>query len=226
MPQIYTLKDLDNSNKLGNSLANYYPPSRTELEDQLSYAKKDHKVAIYWGSQFANNYDILDSEYKRMQDDLNRSRKENEKLSNQMHQLGKEIICLQSKINDPKLIDEIRQLHSEINDLKLQITHKDISLADAESKFSIKSEEMQVLQSKMKEEIQSLQSRVKELKQDVSLVQNKLSEMESLKHKFKLEKIELFTKNTSLNLAKMDLEDSLSEKKDELEQIKDDLVTA
>ena len=52
-------------------------------------------------------------------------------------------------------MDEIRQLNSEINDLKLQITRKDISLADAESKFSIKSEKMQALQSKMKKEIQA-----------------------------------------------------------------------
>ncbi|CAI2197930.1 12329_t:CDS:1, partial [Funneliformis geosporum] len=73
--------------------------------------------------------------------------------------LGEEIIRLQSEINDPKLRDEIRQLHSEINDLKLQITRKDISLADAENKFTIKSEEMQALQSKMTEEMQVLQSK-------------------------------------------------------------------
>jgi hypothetical protein len=48
---------------------------------------------------------------------------------------------------------EIRQLHSEKNELILQITHKEISLADTKSKFSIKSEEMQALQSKMEEEI-------------------------------------------------------------------------
>ena len=71
-----------------------------------------------------------------------------------MHQLG----------------EEIRQLHSEKNELMLQITRKDISLADVESRFTIKSEEMQALQSKMKEEIQALQSKVKELEQDVSLV--------------------------------------------------------
>ncbi|CAI2197743.1 11921_t:CDS:2, partial [Funneliformis geosporum] len=54
---------------------------------------------------------------------------------------------------------EIRQLHSEKNELMLQITRKNISLADAESKFSIKSEEMQAFQSKMKEEKQALQTR-------------------------------------------------------------------
>ena len=53
MPQIRTLKDLDNGNKLEDTPANYYPSSRTELEEQLSCAKKDSEVAIYWESQFA-----------------------------------------------------------------------------------------------------------------------------------------------------------------------------
>ncbi len=76
----------------------------------------------------------------------NKSKNENEKLSDWVHQLG----------------EEIRQLHLDKNELILQITRKDISLADAESKFSIKSEEMQAFQFKTKEEIQALQSRVKE----------------------------------------------------------------
>jgi len=91
MPQIRTLKDLDNGNKLGDTPANYYPPSRTDLEEQLSCAKKDREVAIYWGSQFADNYDVLDRENKHMQDDLDKSKNENEKLSDRMHQLGEEI---------------------------------------------------------------------------------------------------------------------------------------
>ncbi|CAI2201524.1 918_t:CDS:1, partial [Funneliformis geosporum] len=66
---------------------------------------------------------------------------------------------------------EIRQLHSEKNELMLQITRKDISLADAESKFSIKSEKMRALQSKIEEEIQALQSRAEELEWDLSLAQ-------------------------------------------------------
>ena len=103
MPQIRTLKDLDNGNKLGDTPANYYPPSRTDLEEQLSCAKKDCEVAIYWESQFADNYDVLDREYKRMQDDLDKFKKEKEKLSDRMHQLG----------------EEIRQLHSEKNELML-----------------------------------------------------------------------------------------------------------
>ena len=264
MPQIRTLKDLDNGNKLGDTPANQYPPSRPELEEELSCAKKDREVAIYWGSQFADSYDVLDREHKhtqdslnqskkenkRIQDDLNRSRKENEKLFNRMHQLGEEITYLQSKINDPKLMGEIRQLHSEINDLKLQITRKDISLADAESKFSIKSEEMQALQFKMKEEIQAHQSRAEELERDLSLAQEELSEMESLqsrseelerdlslaqeelskmeshRRKLELRNTELFTENIDLDLGKRDLEDTLIKKKDELAQMIDNLATA
>ncbi|GBC23360.2 hypothetical protein GLOIN_2v1830120 [Rhizophagus irregularis DAOM 181602=DAOM 197198] len=210
MPQIRTLKDLDNGNKLGDTPANYYPPSRTDLEEQLSCAKKDREVAIYWGSQFADNYDVLDRENKRMQDDLDKSKNENEKLSDRVHQLG----------------EEIRQLHLDKNELMLQITRKDISLADAESKFSIKSEEMQAFQSKTKEEIQALQSRVKELEQDASLAQDEISEIVSLKRKLELKNVELTTENIGLSLAKDDLEDLLTEKKDELAQIKDDLVIA
>ncbi|EXX57842.1 hypothetical protein RirG_203460 [Rhizophagus irregularis DAOM 197198w] len=208
MPQIRTLKDLDNGNKLGDTPANYYPPSRTDLEEQLSCAKKDHEVAIYWESRFADNYDVLDRENKRMQDDLDKSKNENEKLSDRVHQLG----------------EEIRQLHLDKNELMLQITRKDISLADAESKFSIKSEEMQAFQSITKEEIQALQSRVKELEQDASLAQNEISEIVSLKRKLELKNVELTTENIGLSLAKDDLEDLLTEKK--VAQIKDDLVIA
>src|SRR5215217_2413150 len=129
-----------------------YPLSRTDLEEQLSCAKKDCEVVIYWEIQFADEYDIVDREKKRIQDDFDKSKNEKEKLSDRVHQLG----------------EEIRQLHSEKNELILQITRKDISLADAESKFSIKSEEMQALQSKMEEEIQALQSRAKKLERDLS----------------------------------------------------------
>ncbi|RIA87298.1 hypothetical protein C1645_827966 [Glomus cerebriforme] len=142
--------DLDNGNKLGDTPANYYPPSRTDLEEQLSYTKKD------------------------CEDDFDKSKNKNEKFSNRVHQLG----------------EEIRQLHSEKNELILQITRKDISLADAESKFSIKSEKMieeleqdLFLAQEELSEMESLQSRAENLEQDVSLAWEKLSEMGSLRHK-------------------------------------------
>jgi hypothetical protein len=80
MPQIRTLKDLDNDNKLGDTPANQYPSSRTELEEEFSCTKKDCEVAIYWESQFANSYDSLDRENKCIQDSLNQSKKENKRI--------------------------------------------------------------------------------------------------------------------------------------------------
>jgi hypothetical protein len=76
------------------------------------------------------------------------------------------------------------------------------------------------------EEIQALHLRVEELEQDVSLVQKKLSEMDSLKCKSELEYIKLSDENISLELAKMELKDTLAKKKDELMQVKDDLLSA
>ncbi len=48
--------------------------------------------------------------------------------------------------------------------------------------------------------------------------------MDSFKHEFELEKVELSNKNIGLFLVKEELEDLLAEKKDELLQMKDDLV--
>src|SRR6266540_7291517 len=48
--------------------------------------------------------------------------------------------------------------------------------------------------------------------------------MDSFKREFELEKVELSNKNIGLFLAKEELEDLLAEKKDELLQMKDDLV--
>ncbi|RIA86599.1 hypothetical protein C1645_740749 [Glomus cerebriforme] len=49
--------------------------------------------------------------------------------------------------------------------------------------------------------------------------------MDSLKRKLELKNVELTNENIGLSLAKEDLEDSLTKKKDKLAQIKDDLVT-
>ena len=63
------------------------------------------------------------------------------------------------------------------------------------------------------EEIQALHLRVEELEQDVSLAQKRLSEMDSHKRKSELEYIKLSDKNISLELAKMELEDTLAKKR-------------
>src|SRR5207249_1364940 len=76
------------------------------------------------------------------------------------------------------------------------------------------------------EEIQAFHSRVEELEQDVSLAQKRLSEMDSLKRKSEVEYIKLSDENISLELAKMELEDTLAKKKDELMWVRDDLLSA
>ncbi|GBB95433.1 hypothetical protein RclHR1_25330001 [Rhizophagus clarus] len=102
-----------------------------------------------------------------------------------------------------------------VKELKNEINQKEISFTSAKSKIATKLEE-----------IQALHSRVEKLEQDVSLAEKRLSEMDSLKHKSKQEYIKLSDKNISLELAKMELEDTLAKKKDELIQMRDDLLSA
>ncbi|CAG8766668.1 15739_t:CDS:2 [Dentiscutata erythropus] len=110
--------------------------------------------------------------------------------------------------------ERVCQLEDEVRKLRNQITHKDISFDNIKGEIATKLEE-----------IRALQSRVEELEQSVSLVQKELTEMDSFKRKLELENTELFTKNIYLDLEKKDLEDTLAEKKNELAQMKDNLVT-
>ncbi|CAG8450318.1 14742_t:CDS:2 [Cetraspora pellucida] len=132
-------------NKLGDLPSNRYPPSRTELENQLTCTKHDLNIALSSGIQLGTRCNLLI--------------KNNESFS--------EHAC---------------QLENEARELKNQITYKDISLTSAK-------------------------------------IQDGLSEMESLRNESELE-------NTNLFLAKLDLEKTLFRKKDELTQIKDNLVSA
>ena len=50
--------------------------------------------------------------------------------------------------------------------------------------------------------------------------------MDSFKHKSELKYIKLSDKNINLDLAKMELEDTLAKKKDKLMWIRDDLLSA
>ncbi|CAG8628764.1 6895_t:CDS:1, partial [Racocetra fulgida] len=104
--------------KLGDAPANYYPPSQTELEEQLSCTKKDRKVAIYWRNQFANNYDVLDREKKHIQDSLNQSKKENKHIQDDLDKSKKENKRIQDdldkfKKDNEKLSDRVHQLGEE-----------------------------------------------------------------------------------------------------------------
>ena len=118
MSQIYTLKDIDNSNgtKLGKKPFNRYPPNRAELEEQLSRANKDQERVLEAANQFIDKYDILDEENKCIRGDLDQAQKENEYIQE---------ILGQSKKDNNALNDEIKciqysldQTITERDDLK------------------------------------------------------------------------------------------------------------
>ena len=117
--------------------------------------------------------------------------------------------------NNESFSERVCQLEDEAREFKNEINQKEISLASAKSEIATKLEE-----------IQALHSKVEELEQDVSLAEKRLSEMDSLKHKSEQEYIKLSDENISLELAKMELEDTLAKKKDELIWVRDDLLSA
>src|SRR5438034_994083 len=117
--------------------------------------------------------------------------------------------------NNESFSERVCQLEDEARELKNEINQKEISFASAKSDIATKLEE-----------IRALHSRVEELEQDVSLAQKRLSEMDSLKRKSEVEYIKLSDENISLELAKMELEDTLAKKKDELMRVRDDLLSA
>ncbi|CAG8748876.1 16320_t:CDS:1, partial [Acaulospora colombiana] len=117
--------------------------------------------------------------------------------------------------NNESFSERVCQLEDEAKELKNEINQKEISLANAKSEIATKLEE-----------IQAIHSRVEELERDASLAEKRLLEMDSLKHKSEQEYIKLSDENFSLDLAKMELEDILAKKKDELMQVKEDLLLA
>ena len=117
--------------------------------------------------------------------------------------------------NNESFSERVCQLEDEAREFKNEINQKEISLASTKNEIATKLEE-----------IQALHLRVEELEQDVSLAQKRLSEMDSLKRKSEVEYIKLSDENISLELAKMELEDTLAKKKDELMRVRDDLLSA
>ena len=81
MPQRGAPKGPGEGNKLENLLSNRYPPSQTKLEKLLNQANHDREIAIKCGNRLAYKYSILDKNNKHMQQDLNRSNKDKEKLT-------------------------------------------------------------------------------------------------------------------------------------------------
>jgi len=117
--------------------------------------------------------------------------------------------------NNESFSECVCQLEDEKRELKNEINQKEILVTRGNRKIATKSEE-----------IQALHLRVEELEQDVSLAEKRLSEMDSLKRKSEQEYIKLSDENISLELAKMELKDTLAKKKDKLMQVRDDLLSA
>ncbi|CAG8798937.1 17082_t:CDS:2, partial [Gigaspora rosea] len=92
MPRIYTLSDIGEGSKLGDIPSSRYPPSRTELENQLACANRDREIAIECGNRLANKCSVLDKDNKRIQRDLKQSNNDKEKLSKHTYQLINEDI--------------------------------------------------------------------------------------------------------------------------------------
>ncbi|CAG8676378.1 16789_t:CDS:2, partial [Cetraspora pellucida] len=90
MPRIYTLSDIGEGSKLGDIPSSRYPPSRTELENQLACANRDREIAIECGNRLSNKCSVLDKDNKRIQRDLKQSNKDKEKLSKHAFQLKDE----------------------------------------------------------------------------------------------------------------------------------------
>ncbi|CAG8807817.1 3921_t:CDS:2 [Gigaspora margarita] len=115
MSRIHTLSNISEGQKLGDIPSNRYPPSRTELENQLVCANQDREIAIECGNRLANKCSVLDKDNKRIQRDLKQSNKDKKKLSKHAYQLIEEVkrlkpsseICTEvsnteiSKVEDP-----------------------------------------------------------------------------------------------------------------------------
>lgn len=188
---------LVSGNKLRSIPSNRYPPSRTELENQLACANQDQEIAIECGNRLANKCSVLDKDNKRIQRDLNRSNKDKEKLSKHIYQL----------------IDEVKRLHSELDTLTSQITRKDISLNEYKDKIRTKLKEMKALQSKIK----ASETRLSSTQKDSSM---KESEIDYLRVELSALSSNLASKNSELERMK----NMLTLKNGELELIKSDLA--
>ena len=115
MSQIYTLKDINDSNgtKLGEKPFNRYPPNHAELKEQLSRAIKDRERVLESANRLTESakrlivkHDILDEENKCIRSELDRSQKENERIQASFDQ--------SEKVNDI-LNDEIKHIQYSLD---------------------------------------------------------------------------------------------------------------
>ncbi|RHZ81609.1 hypothetical protein Glove_117g643 [Diversispora epigaea] len=102
---------IDKENKLGNFPSNRYPPSCTELENHLSQANQDYKIAIDYGNQIADYNKLLLDKC---------SSQENTNLISQITEKELSLSKLKSKLkkNSEKKDKEICFLNSKLSELE------------------------------------------------------------------------------------------------------------
>ncbi|CAH1767416.1 4817_t:CDS:2, partial [Entrophospora sp. SA101] len=189
MPRIHTLSDIGEGKKLGDIPSNRYPPSRTELENQLACANRDREIAIECGNRLANKCSVLDKDNKRIQRDLKQSNKDKEKLSKHTYQL----------------INEVKRLSSELDTLTSQINQLQISNTKYGAKDIIRLKKIKSLQSMNK----ILNSKLASAQKDAFSIQENLSktESENLSLKSKIAEVERELASTVSDLECLKSED-------------------
>ncbi|CAG8658586.1 5641_t:CDS:1 [Paraglomus brasilianum] len=189
MPRIHTLSDIGECKKLGDIPSNRYPPSRTELENQLACANRDREIAIECGNRLANKCSVLDKDNKRIQRDLKQSNNDKEKLSKHTYQL----------------INEVKRLSSESDTLTSQINQLQISNTKYGAKDIIRLKKIKSLQSMNK----ILNSKLASAQKDAFSIQENLSktESENLSLKSKIAEVKRELVSTVSDLERLKSED-------------------
>ncbi|RHZ78622.1 hypothetical protein Glove_158g87 [Diversispora epigaea] len=209
MSQIYTLTDID-GNKLGNSPSNRYPPSRTELENQLFKANQNCKTVIDCGNQLFNKCSELQDQVKSFNRDKKTWALEREDIDQELKRNYNEIQKLHTQFLANTNI--AKQLQNENTNLIFQITEKEFSLINFKTKFSKKTNEIIRLREKIKK-LKGESKKNSEKKDDAKLRVSNSSEISSLESKIvKLEciKDELTEKINKLEHQKLPSEKTIS----------------
>ena len=90
MANVHMLNEINNEvalvsgNKLGDSLSNWYPPSRTELENQLTCTKRDLDIALSSGIQLGTRCNLLIKNNKSFSEHVCQLENEVRELKNQI----------------------------------------------------------------------------------------------------------------------------------------------
>ena len=113
---------LVSGNKLGNSPSNWYPSSRTELENQLACVKHDLDIALSSGIQLGTRNSLLIKSNESFSERVCQLEDEAREFKNEINQ--KEISLASAKNEIATKLEEIQALHSRVEELE-----QDVSLA-------------------------------------------------------------------------------------------------